>query len=1050
MDNSREYDNYWSCRSAHYFRWTVYFTGHGPTNACVGDIITLTASPSNNQTGQYTYSFEHANTVVWNASNQYTFTVSATSQGTYEATGTHTNGCAAAPVSHPLTVSQTPTVAVGVTGLDGDGQSYATSNLCLENGTVMNNVKLTANPGGTGPYTYQWYATGGSIIANAQAKSYTPTVSGSYYVRVSNTTGCFIESTPENITSSNVHSVVITGNLAPCINIDPQTNGLQAIATPSAGNYTYDWWINGSNANNTSNQEFVFSAGYINLPPPVSTGLNTYTVRVSDPVTGCWADESEVLEYKDPPSIAITGPSTICSGGQVILTAGGAAPLSYEWYHKDPNATAPVFVALPSPQFTSQSVTVTDPGDYKLVVTNPNTGCENEDILNLALVPSIGVSIAPTNANQQKICLPSGTVSLTATVQVPGNYSYTWYKDGNTIVAGPNQNQLTYIASTTGIYHLEVTNAATGCVESSNVFEITSESAPIVLLSGPLGICGTGNILISSSVNGTASNPNFDYTWYRDNLPLTAANNQNTSNLSTNQAGTYVIEATSKSSGCAASSPAHVVSQYSGSVVNLSANTSQFCNTGNVTITANPTNSGLYDFVWSSSIGTDPGVPTLTQTALATSSITVSTPDTYFVTITNNSTGCVSNNSIVVNPGNINATVTFNPDSILCDGESTAISIVPSTSGLFDITLYKNVVDPSTLENSANGVSSALFTNIDQAGTYYVVLESSNNSSCGVTKTVNLTAGTTTPFTFTAGKQVLCTGESTTITATPNIPGNYLYEWENSSGVVIGTSSVLSVSAGGDYTLKLTNSQGCTSEDDITIVADNQLQVTVTNLDPTAPPYLCAANGTTLTADVIPNDPTQTYLWEWIKDTTYAVGFNQNLTVLDSGIYHVEVVNENGCRYESTPIYMEDRRPVVSYTSSHPNNTVCAGQDLELNFSATPSSSFDFYGTTFNAGATGNPYVKNASPITNCNTCVISTNLSQTGNGGGTYIMQATSGNGCVTEEIITVTVNELPSFTTKLKADGTYETLEYCQFGDADELFIYTQFTNFIPGGNW
>ena len=98
---------------------------------------------------------------------------------------------------------------------------------------------------------------------------------------------------------------------------------------------------------------------------------------MSDPVTGCWADESEVVEYKDPPSIAITGPSTICSGGQVILTAGGAAPLSYEWYHKDPNATAPVFVAMPSPQFTSQSVTVTDPGDYKLVVTNPNTGCEN-------------------------------------------------------------------------------------------------------------------------------------------------------------------------------------------------------------------------------------------------------------------------------------------------------------------------------------------------------------------------------------------------------------------------------------------------------------------------------------------------------------------------------------------------------------------------------------------------------------------------------------------------------------------------------------------------
>ena len=1010
----------------------------GPTRVCVGDVVTLTATPSNAQTANYLYTISHDNNVVWTTSNQYVFTATATSGGVYEANGVHTNTCITTPVSHTITVASAPNVTVGSSGLNANGQAYTTANLCLENGNVSNNVTLSSNVSGTSSnYTYQWYSGAASSITNATSNIYNPTVGGTYFVKVTNPDGCFTESTPIIITASAVHAASITGDLTPCTNSNPQLNGLQAIATPPGTNYAYQWKINGSNANQLSNQEFVFSAGYVNSPPPVSTGLNTYTVRVTNPNTGCWVDDSEVVTYVDPPSISITGPSTLCAGGTVILTAGGASPLTYEWYFKNPNSTSPAFVALPAPKFTAQSVSVSDAGEYKLKVQDPNSSCENEDILTLALMPSVGVTVAPTNSNKQTICLPNGTVSLTATVAVPGVYTYTWYKDGGTVVAGPSQNQLTHIANTTGNYHLEVFNASMGCTEVSNVFAVNSETLPTVVLGGPTSICGTGNIVVTSAVNSTPSNPDYDYEWYRDNLPLTTATAQSVSNLSTNQAGSYVVKAISKTSGCSASSQPWVVSLGAGSTVNLTANSSQYCSTGNITITANPINTGLYDFTWSSSQGTDPGVPNTPQTALSTGSITVSTPDTYFVTVTNNTTGCTSNNSIVVSPANINATTSFNPDSILCDGESTSINVIPSTAGFYNIRLYQGIVNSSALVQEKLGVQNASFTNISNAGTYYAVIESANNVSCGVTKTVNITAGSTTPFTLTPGKQVLCTGESTTITAIPNIPGNYLYEWQNSSSVIIGTSSVLSVSTGGDYTLKLTNSQGCTSEDDITIVADNQLQVTITNLDPNAPPYLCAANGSTLAADVIPNDPNQTYLWEWIKDTTYAVGFSQNLTVLDSGIYHVEVVNENGCRYESTPIYMEDRRPVVSYLSSHPNNTVCAGQDLELNFSATPSSSFDFYGTTFNAGATGNPYVKNASPITNCNTCVISTNLSQTGNGGGTYIIKATSGNGCVTEEIITVTVNELPSFTVTTP-------LEYCQFSASDQLFIETQFTNF------
>ena len=203
------------------------------------------------------------------------------------------------------------------------------------------------------------------------------------------------------------------------------------------------------------------------------------------------------------PTVVINadGPTAICPGSSVILTASGAA--SYVW--------------SPGGQ-TTAAITVTAAGTYSVVGTDAS-GCEN------SASQSVTVNALPTvviNADGPTAICPGSSVILTAS----GAASYVWSPGGQTTAA------ITVTAA--GTYSVVGTDAS-GC-ENSASQSVTVNALPTVVINadGPTAICPGSSVILTAS--GAAS-----YVW--------SPGGQTTAAITVTAAGTYSVVGTD-ASGC--------------------------------------------------------------------------------------------------------------------------------------------------------------------------------------------------------------------------------------------------------------------------------------------------------------------------------------------------------------------------------------------------------------------------------------------------------------------------------------------------------------------
>ncbi|MEP7168349.1 MAG: T9SS type A sorting domain-containing protein, partial [Bacteroidota bacterium] len=173
------------------------------------------------------------------------------------------------------------------------------------------------------------------------------------------------------------------------------------------------------------------------------------------------------------PTITPAGPTTFCSGGNVILNAPVAANRVYQWKKG---------AALISGA-TLSSYSTTSGGKYKVIVTNTANGCSKT-------TPS--VTVVTVNPLPFATITPQGPTSFCAggSVILQGNtgagLTYKW-KKGNGFISGATASN--YTALTAGTYKVEVTNSNTcsktsagilvsvPCREGENLQEGTGENA---------------------------------------------------------------------------------------------------------------------------------------------------------------------------------------------------------------------------------------------------------------------------------------------------------------------------------------------------------------------------------------------------------------------------------------------------------------------------------------------------------------------------------------------------------------------------------------------
>ncbi|GAA4463196.1 hypothetical protein GCM10023093_11130 [Nemorincola caseinilytica] len=466
-------------------------TAIGDTVLCPGGFTTLTVSTSPGVSYQW---YNAAGPIAGAVSP--TFITSAA--GSYHAQVIVASGCSSTSV--PMTVAVTPATAT----ITVPGGTTAT---CA--GTP---VVLEANTGAG--LTYQWEL-GGTAIPGATSDTYNATTSGSYAVRVTNPAGCWAVSSTVAVTASALPSnaVSASGPLTIC-------DGDNVTFTAASGpGYTYQWHdATGAIAGATS---MAYSA----------TVAENYFVVVTN-AAGCTATSTAFAVVVNPlPDVSITpgGIRLFCIGSNVVLDA--ALGFDYQWYK---NGT-------PIPAATNSTYLATTGGGYRVMVTDPTTGCSDMTHADtIVTVISGATTLALTPA---KFCWGGSALLSTSVSGLGSALNYQWQFNGSPI-GGANGPTLT--AAAVGLYHC-VVNVPGSCTISTNVIEVSSVPLPNPIVSYNGSSVRTGNYYIA-------------YQWYKDLLPITGATSWSTPVTGN---GNYKVAVTD-TNGCQSVSATYVLTDWKG------------------------------------------------------------------------------------------------------------------------------------------------------------------------------------------------------------------------------------------------------------------------------------------------------------------------------------------------------------------------------------------------------------------------------------------------------------------------------------------------------
>ncbi|WP_420388570.1 PKD domain-containing protein [Roseivirga sp.] len=758
-------------------------------------------------------------------------------------------------------------------------------------GVIESNVS-----GGTAPYTYSW-STG------ATSADISSLAAGTYNLTVTDANGCSV--TQNNIAVSEPAmalsklSEATTNPSCAGGNDGSVTINMQGGTRP----YAYSW-SNGDNTATASN---------------LTAGLHTVTVTDNN---GCTYFETFTLT--DPPSIIVTPTLTepTCNGaadGEITVSASnGTGPYVYNWSHGPSGATingltagtytvevidqngagcsVTEIITLGQPAVLNDNAVVNDiscnganDGSISLAVTGGtgpytyswSTGATTNNISGLSAgpysvtieddngcsivrnftivdPPAIGVSHTQVDI----LCKGASTGEIDITPSGgTAPYTYSW-SNGSTA-----QDLVNVVA---GSYTVTVTDDE-GC--SVGLTVTLTEPATVMTLSGTEtdGTCaGSNNGSIDLTVTG-GSAP-YTYSWN------TGATTEDVTNLAPGNYSVSVTDAVGciKSIGFTISEPTPIsVSE------TLSDVTCNGAADGTITLNVGGGN-GPYTYSWADDIS----ITTKDRTGLG--------PGNYTVTVTDAS-GCIQVESFNISePAILSSTAT--QLNVSCFGESTG-SINLSISG---------GSTPYTFLWS-NGALTEDLTNIP-AGNYSVTITDANG--CTDTQSFTITEPPSALAVASSVSQITCNGAADGIINLTVSGGSapYSYNWSHGS-----TTEDLSNLAAGNYTVTVTDNNGCSFTDSFTITDPPALTLSgiVTDVDCNA-----AGNGE---VDITVGGGEAPYTFSWSNGET-----TEDISNLGPGNYTVNISDARGCTTSASYVVTEPTAIAFSYTST---NVSCFGNN---------------------------------------------------------------------------------------------------------------------------
>jgi len=670
-----------------------------------------------------------------------------------------------------------------------------------------------------------------------------------------------------------------------------------SVTLAAATGLSYEWYKDGVVINNATSNELIV------------TGSGSYKALLTN-VSGCLDSTRAVdVTISEPIDTALTvsGPTSLCGGGSVTLTA--APNLSYQWY-KDNNAI------LGS---TSQSITITSSGIYKVILSNA-TGCKDTSrSVNVSAVSVIDTTL--TISGPTELC-PGQTV----VISVPANMNYQWYRNGAPLL-GQTKNQLT--VSIAGVY-LAIITAGAGCSDTTRTVPVTYAPAidTSVTANGPTILCSSAQTVTLSAAAGLT------YQWYKDGTAIT---NQTAQQYTATTTGGYSV-VLHNNSGCADTSRTVAVSLGAALDTALAVSGSTvLCGGQSVVFTAA---AGL-TYKWYKN--------NIAIIGATSRQYTASSSGSYFA-ILSAAGGCTdTTRSVAVDVAEaIDTTLTVTGSTALCNQD--AVQLV-AAAGL----TYQWFKDGTAISNATSQILTA-----NTPGGYKAVL--SNGIGCvDSTRLVTVTNANIDTSVALSGSPIVCAGQTVTMTAKAGLS----YQWYL-DGVAIGgaTSRSYTATVTGGYQVSLQTQQGCTDTSrTIAIIISNN----VTGSISPATASLCNNTSVALTA-------TGGSEYQWYRDGQIIQNATGSVyTASQPGEYSVAIFNAGGC--SGTAQNTVNIQNTVLDTSITVNGAtaVCAGQAVALAAGTASSYQWLLNGSAI-AGATAKQYSATAAgsyqvAVTNAEGC---------------------------------------------------------------------------------
>ncbi len=483
----------------------------GSLTICAGGFVELTAG-----TGPgYAYQ--------WNKLGPGGGAIGGATTATYLATPT------APGASYDLTISNgtcgitsIPTT-VAVSSISGTLTSSASGGGFSACASVGITLSVNPSPSGVG-VSYQW-TDGGVAVPGAVTTVYTPTVSGTYGVLLTNSIGCTATETAlVSLVASPDATITAAGAVSFCAG-----GNVELDANPG---YIYQWYSPlGTAIAGATDASFT------------ATVSGTYYVK--DSILGSCSTTSPVgISVVSNPlpgsSIALSGSSTIfCYGTPMLLTASPSAPgNSYQWFDNS------VPIAGATTAFYSADTT----GNYTLRVTTAASCADTSTISALAAV--VAPILAPFTATS--FCWGSSALLTATVVGGIGTPTYVWALDG-IVIPGAVTNH--YVATAPGVYSFSVTAGGCTSLGSSSTTTVTEHMLP-----DPVITYNSQHLYVQGFYTS--------YFWYLNGLSTPISSGPTDSVIAALSSGSYTVKVTD-TFGCQSISLAYVLHSTASVPVNI-------------------------------------------------------------------------------------------------------------------------------------------------------------------------------------------------------------------------------------------------------------------------------------------------------------------------------------------------------------------------------------------------------------------------------------------------------------------------------------------------